>query len=328
MILLKHASQTRRALELAVKWVYAYDSDLTVPYQDNLSALIHNHTFKSILDQQLFPLLKFIVTLGNKAAHTARALSREQASEALHCLYVFIAWIDYSYSDEIHDRPIDPALLPDKELSESRTVKMQQELERMQAELEAKDLMFCEYKALKELLKAQETREEFTQKREEHSQTRYFKPDDLSEFKTRKIYIDLMLEMAGWTLRPSTPLRARGEDITSPSSVVEMEVEVTGMPSGSGIGYVDYVLYGENGLPVAVVEAKKTSVDPKKGKIQAKYYADAWNKGTACVRLSFIPMASALFSGTMPTTLPARCLASLPRRNAPGSAKDRPRSSP
>jgi type I restriction enzyme R subunit len=252
------AMQTRRALELAVKWVYAYDSDLSVPYQDNLSALIHDHTFKSILDSQLFPLLKFIVTLGNKAAHTARALSREQASEALHCLYVFIAWIDYSYSDTIHEAPFDPALLPDKELSESRTVKMQQELERMQAELEAKDLMLSEYKALKELLKAQETREAFTQKREENTQARDFKPDDLSEFKTRKIYIDLMLEMAGWTIG---------------SNCVE-EVEVTGMPSGSGIGYVDYVLYGENGKPVAVVEAKKTSVDPKKGKIQAKCYAD------------------------------------------------------
>lgn len=247
------AMQARRALELAVKWVYAYDSDLTVPYQDNLSALIHDRSFKDILDSALFPRIRFVVQLGNKAAHTARPVPREQAVEALHNLYEFIAWIDYSYSDEIHDQPFDPALLPDKELATHRTSQMQQELARMQAEIEAKD------KALEDLLKAQETREEFKQKREAHSQTREFKTEDISEFKTRKIYIDLMLEMAGWTL----------------GSNCREELEVTGMPSDSGMGYVDYVLFGDNGQPLAVVEAKKTSVDPKKGKIQAKCYADA-----------------------------------------------------
>lgn len=250
------AMQTRRALELAVKWVYAFDSDLSIPYQDNLSALIHDHIFKSILDSKLFPRIKFIVQLGNKAAHTARALSREAASEALHCLYEFIAWIDYSYSEEINEAAFDLSLLPDKDLAENRTVQMQQELARMQAELAAKD------QALADLLKAQVTREAFSKKREDHSQQRSFKPEDISEFKTRKIYIDLMLEMAGWTL---------GANCIA-------EVEVKGMPTPSGIGYVDYVLYGENGQPVAVVEAKKTSVDPKVGKVQAKLYADCLEK--------------------------------------------------
>ncbi|MBF2055415.1 MAG: DEAD/DEAH box helicase family protein [Candidatus Sericytochromatia bacterium] len=246
------AMQTRRALELAVKWVYAYESELKVPYQDNLSALIHDHHFKGILPATLFPRLRLIVQLGNKAAHTARPVPREQAVEALHSLYEFVAWIDYSYADTIHDQPFDPALLPNKELNTQRSVQMQQELARMMAELEAKD------KALQDLLKAQETREAFTQKREAHSQSREYTPEDISEYKTRKIYIDLMLEMAGWTLG---------------SNCIE-EVDVTGMPTPSGTGYVDYVLYAANGLPLAVVEAKRTSVDPKKGKIQAKAYAD------------------------------------------------------
>jgi type I restriction enzyme, R subunit len=246
------AMQARRALELAVKWVYSFDSDLRIPYQDNLSALIHDYTFKAILDSQLFPLLKFVVQLGNKAAHTARALSREEATQALHCLYEFVAWIDYSYSEAINEAAFDPNLLPDKDLSESRTVQMQQELARMQAEIAAKD------KALADLLKEQATREAFSKKRETNSQQRNYKTEAISEFKTRKIYIDLMLEMAGWTLG---------------SNCLE-EVEVTGMANTSGKGYVDYVLYGENGLPVAVVEAKKTSVDPKVGKVQAKLYAD------------------------------------------------------
>ena len=39
------ATITRRALELAVKWLYANDSDLRIPYQENLSSLIHNNSF-------------------------------------------------------------------------------------------------------------------------------------------------------------------------------------------------------------------------------------------------------------------------------------------
>ncbi len=56
------------------------------------------------------------------------------------------------------------------------------------------------------------------------------------------------------------------------------EIEVQGMPNESGVGYVDYVLYGENGKPLAVVEAKRTSKDPKIGQQQAKLYADCLEK--------------------------------------------------
>ena len=41
---------SRRALELAVKWLYSFDDDLKLPYQDNLSSLIHNHTFLDLID--------------------------------------------------------------------------------------------------------------------------------------------------------------------------------------------------------------------------------------------------------------------------------------
>ena len=49
---------------------------------------------------------------------------------------------------------------------------------------------------------------------------------------------------------------------------------MTGMPNESGIGYADYVLWGDDGKPLAVVEAKKTTVDPAVGQQQAKLYAD------------------------------------------------------
>ncbi|MCI5122040.1 MAG: DUF4145 domain-containing protein, partial [Candidatus Electrothrix sp. AUS4] len=88
------ALQTRRALEIAVKWAYQYDRDLIVPYRDNLSSLIHDNTFRDLLDPKLFPRIRFIITLGNKAAHTTKPVARVQAIESLHNLYDFISWID------------------------------------------------------------------------------------------------------------------------------------------------------------------------------------------------------------------------------------------
>lgn len=84
------------------------------------------------------------------------------------------------------------------------------------------------------------------------------KPLDLSEYKTRKLYIDSMLTDAGWT---------EGKDWIN-------EVELPGMPNKSEVGYADYVLYDDMHRPLAVIEAKRTCVDVAKGRQQAKLYAD------------------------------------------------------
>ena len=88
------------------------------------------------------------------------------------------------------------------------------------------------------------------------------KPLDLSEYKTRKLYIDTMLTDAGWT---------EGKDWLN-------EVELPGMPNKSEVGYADYVLYGDDGRPLAVIEAKRTCTDVAKGRQQAKLYADILEK--------------------------------------------------
>ena len=77
----------RRALELAVKWVFSYDQELEAPYQDNLASLIHDHRFKSIIDIKLFPMITYIQKLGNKAVHSAAPITRNQAVLALHNLF-------------------------------------------------------------------------------------------------------------------------------------------------------------------------------------------------------------------------------------------------
>ena len=114
-------------------------------------------------------------------------------------------------------------------------------------------------KKLDEVLKENENlRIEMAKLREENIKNRTYQVDEISEAKTRKYYIDLELKEAGWII---------GKNVTE-------EEEVTGMPNASGIGYVDYVLWGKDNLPLAVVEAKKSTVDPKVGSHQAKLYAD------------------------------------------------------
>ena len=250
------ALQTRRALEIAIKFAYRYDSELEVPYQDNLSSLAHHHQFKEILDEKLFPRIRFIISLGNKAAHTVKPVSRVQAVESIRNLYDFISWIDFSYSTEIHNVPFNASLLKDGSEQEQKNRRIQEELAAKKAAWEA------ENEKLKEMLRSAEERHEFTRKRKHAEQSRDFVCDDISEFKTRKIYIDLALEMAGWAI---------GTDCLE-------EVEVKGMPNESGNGFADYVLYADNGKPIAVIEAKRTSIDPKKGKAQARLYADCLEK--------------------------------------------------
>ena len=69
---------SRRALELAVRFVFSYDADLKLPYQDNVSSLIHESTFRSIIEPRLFPMLKYTIHLGNVAVHTIRLKEMKQ----------------------------------------------------------------------------------------------------------------------------------------------------------------------------------------------------------------------------------------------------------
>lgn len=244
---------TRRALELAIKWVYSFDEELTVPYEEKLAALIHDYKFKSIIDSKLFPMLIYIQKLGNKTVHSSTPISREQAVLSLRNLYEFISWIDYCYSDEFEERTFDESLLGDNE----KGSKSRQELKDLYDRLGDKD------RKLEEIINEnQRLREENTKKRESNRKSREFKVDEISEFKTRKMYIDLELELSGWTF---------GKDCLE-------EVEVTGMPNQSGKGFIDYVLFGDDAKPLAVVEAKKTSIDPKMGRVQAERYADCLEK--------------------------------------------------
>ncbi|HTN60027.1 MAG TPA: DEAD/DEAH box helicase family protein [Devosia sp.] len=91
---------------------------------------------------------------------------------------------------------------------------------------------------------------------------------EFSEATTRARIIDSLLATSGWSV-------AMGEGSTAE---VGKEVEVKHQPTASGLGYADYVLWGDDGNPLAVIEAKKTAVDPERGRQQAKLYADGLEK--------------------------------------------------
>lgn len=244
----------RRALELAVRWVYSFDTELKLPYRDNLSSLVHDNSFKYLIDSEMFHLLKYIIQTGNLSVHTNKDVKREEAILALRNLHQFVSWIDYCYADEYTATEFDESIIPEGENKRTSP----EELNKLYEELSSKD------KKIEEIIaENQSLRHKLTEKRIENTKNYDFKIDSISEYETRKRFIDVELKLAGWDF--------------DTSDIVEEE-KLEGMPNSSGIGYADYVLYGDNGKPLAVIEAKKASVSPDKGQHQAKLYADCLEK--------------------------------------------------
>lgn len=233
----------RRAMEFAVKWMYSVDKSLVMPYQDNLVSLINTDEFRGIVDKDLWRRMDFIRRTGNHAAHTGRKTTFDEAALCLHDLFIFLDFVAYCYGENYEERTFDPKLLSQISTGETKTE---------YSDIDFKKLLE-ENKALKE---------ELTARRSEQQPAYVPKPLDLSEYETRKIYIDSMLKDAGWT---------EGKDWRN-------EVELSGMPNKSQVGYADYVLYDDAHRPLAVIEAKRTCVDASKGRQQAKLYADILEK--------------------------------------------------
>jgi type I restriction enzyme R subunit len=245
---------SRKAFELAVKWVYSADKAITMPYKDNLQSLIHEPSFKFAIDNQTWGKLPYIIKLGNLAVHTEKAISRSDAILSLSSLFEFVQWIDYCYGTDYVERRFNEGDIPaEKVILDETKIKEKESL------IEQKD---SEIEALR--AKIEGMSERLTADKAQHKEERQFTPKDISEFLTRKKYIDVDLKLLGWVF---------GDDVRE-------EVELYGMPNNEEKGYADYVLYGKDGLPLALIEAKRTSKDSKIGTQQAKLYADCLEKMT------------------------------------------------
>ena len=242
----------RKALELAVKWVYAADNTITMPYRENIQSLLHEPTFRFAVDARVWSQLLYIVRLGNLAVHTDQNIAPSDALASLRALFEFIDWIDYCYGSEYEARQFDAKQIPKNKVNvDVKRIKEQESLlEERAAEIE---------RLRKQI---EEMSEQYTESKQENQNTREFVVKDISEFETRKRYIDIDLKYLGWHLGGN-------------QSEVYEEYPVDDMENKPGQqGFVDYVLFGKDGLPLAVIEAKRSSKDPNVGRQQAVLYAD------------------------------------------------------
>lgn len=244
---------SRRALELAVKWMYGIDGELKIPFQETLASLIYDRTFKNIVDVDLHHRLIYIQKLGNKSVHSNIKINRQEALVALNNLHDFVLWLTYLYSDNYVEHKFNENIVPNS----NNDKRMAQE------KLELLDKLESQEKTIKQLQEQFEAiRLISAERRNTKHETVPFDVKVISEFKTRKQYIDVDLKLAGWEFN---------------KDIIE-EFKVSGMPNKEEVGYVDYVLMGNNGKPLALVEAKRTAKDARVGQHQAKLYADCLEK--------------------------------------------------
>ncbi len=254
----------RFAMERAVHWVYRFDSAMSRPgYDNSLNTLIHQPCFKDALPPPLFSKFKLVQKAGNAAVHSDRKVADSSAAQVVKELHHILYWFYRTYSRQPApgNQQFDASRIPTP-IDAEQVKQSAKQLKALEKQLEEQEQAKVEALAERERQNAElqkeldELREKVAALKEEHEQQS--DSHDYSEAETRKYLIDQLLHEAGWKLDGKN----------------DLEYEVTGMPNPTGLGYVDYVLWGDNGLPLAVVEAKRTTEDVAKGRRQAELYAD------------------------------------------------------
>lgn len=236
----KSALSARRALEYITKAIYLLKG-FHIPERASLFELVDAQEFKDFInDDILMKNLHYIRKAGNNAAHTGN-VTRKESFFSLINLYNFVGSV-LMMLDVIDTFPrFDNSLLTrDAELYVSPK---------------------------SDIAPTQNIAEKYEKVAKETSVLNVSPlPEYFTEAETRSLYIDQLLKEAGWEITTE-------ENVFAPNTV-GIEICTKGMPNSANIGFIDYVIYGIDGKPLAVIEAKKTSVDPAVGKHQAELYAD------------------------------------------------------
>lgn len=250
----------RTFAEKLVESLY-YQLGLQKPAQDNLIDLLNGHAFRQAVPEVVQSKLHRLRVKGNKAAH-GEYKSAQTACELVREGYDLGRWLYLTYGDgKLADLP--PFREPTPTTSEDSKKRLQREKKAVLEQLAAVEAKFQQLIAEVEDRRAKSPRAESTPDQlqtartagEQAAATLHF-----DEETTRAQLIDTWLLAAGWD--PSDP------------NQVGKEVPVENQPTASGDGFADYVLWGDNGKPLGVIEAKRTSKDPKDGRTQAEFYAE------------------------------------------------------
>lgn len=265
---------SRMALEEAINWMYANDEELESQYDTSLHNLLVQQAFKEQFNHKLYGELFVIKRGGNLAAHN-RPVSDIDSHKAIDALFYFGKWFIKSYAQEpvsdigIFDFDYIPkeggSTLSRKQIQQLQE-KLDKELDTYQEQLKTKEeerqLLADENELFKKQIEALQAQIE-ANKVEANEADEVHHPRNEAE--TRKYLIDVALREAGWDLK----------------GVDDKEYKVQYMPKSTNVsetGYVDYVLWDDDGLPLALVEAKKTLESASKGENQAQLYADSLEK--------------------------------------------------
>jgi type I restriction enzyme R subunit len=252
----------RRTIELLVEWVYDNDSQLERPFAaQTLADLMYARVFCDLAGEQMrrFRLLK---DLGNKAVHRTDPIRVGDAVTAARELFQVLRWFALSYGRDqqrVRGCSFNADLLPSRDAATAQQAQSREQLEVLAQQLAERDTQLRDQRlaTLASQAELDRLRQEITALRKANEAAARPEPD-LSEFDTRRSYIDFYIEEAGWV---------HGQSCTH-------EHEVQGMPNATGTGFVDYVLWGDDGKPLALVEAKRTSRDSMEGQRQAELYAN------------------------------------------------------
>ncbi|MDE6552281.1 MAG: DEAD/DEAH box helicase family protein [Muribaculaceae bacterium] len=252
------AINARKALEWLTKAIYKMKG--VIPGErTSLFQLTSSETFTGfIADPELMRAVHWIRKVGNLAAHDG-TVSRTDAFFTALNLYNLVGGVLIKLGVLKTLSPFDRTLIPTKSGRPRFIVKLENQdkktTEGQKQDNSAED--FAETLAPEKIAEAPAVKPELSW-------------GDISEAETRRRFIDLMLREAGWEVMETEGSIASGKAC--------VEVEVSGMPNDTGTGYADYVLFGSNGKPLAVIEAKRTSKDANVGKHQAELYADCLEK--------------------------------------------------
>ena len=249
------AFAARKSLEQAVKWMYSVDPDLHKPYDDSIQVLVHESSFVNAVPSNIRHDIQLVIKVGNSGVHDTLSVEKKYVLLSLKALFNFLNWLDYTYGSDYKQRIFSEDAIPKNKVVVAIKKPSQDELQKYKDEIDSKDNTIEELK--KQLAQALAS----IQNNKTHPSSKPdLKVEDLSEFQTRKMFIDEDLKTLGW--------RIDQVQVVEEYKVDDME----GIPGKTG--YIDYVLFGKDGAPLAVVEAKKTTKDPNVGKQQAVLYAD------------------------------------------------------
>lgn len=255
---------SRRAAEQLVEFLYDVLA-LPLPYKSDLAAKINDTTFQSKIGLGNVNKLNLIRKLGNFAVHDTKQIPPRAAIDTLKELHHVMLWAAFRFSTNPQAVPMKAVF--DPTLAAKAAPLSRDEIAKLAAKFKAQDEAHAKALAQRDELAAEKDAEIARLRQQiKEAQALNAATDnrDYSEAETRDTYIDVLLGEAGWPL----------------TEAKDREYEVTGMPNTNNVGYVDYVLWGANGLPLAVVEAKRTTVNPHQGQQQAKLYADCLEQMT------------------------------------------------